>query len=167
MAIICDCFSSNWCFLPTLCLVTLIIFHWYFWRLHDLSEFDDRKRSCRRRLSAHNARRRRPQSEDKKFSSTRMFRHNNTKWLLGSYHRTLFKNCPVVFFLVLIFFNEQIEDHIWGFLWTHHLIRHPKVLPTLKVDVLIWCRVVAYRTFPHLFMGSFLEALITVVYLIN
>ncbi|XP_024968393.1 squamosa promoter-binding-like protein 12 [Cynara cardunculus var. scolymus] len=41
-------------------------------RFHDLSEFDDRKRSCRRRLSAHNARRRRPQSEDIQFSSTRM-----------------------------------------------------------------------------------------------
>ncbi|KAK9055294.1 hypothetical protein SSX86_026376 [Deinandra increscens subsp. villosa] len=39
---------------------------------HDLSEFDDRKRSCRRRLSAHNARRRRPQSEEIHFSSTRM-----------------------------------------------------------------------------------------------
>ncbi|KAJ9538503.1 hypothetical protein OSB04_031236 [Centaurea solstitialis] len=39
-------------------------------RLHDLSEFDDRKRSCRRRLYAHNARRRRPQSEDIQFSST-------------------------------------------------------------------------------------------------
>ncbi|KAK9078928.1 hypothetical protein SSX86_002987 [Deinandra increscens subsp. villosa] len=33
-------------------------------RLHDLSEFDDGKRSCRRRLSAHNARRRKPRSED-------------------------------------------------------------------------------------------------------
>ncbi|KAF5804879.1 putative transcription factor SBP family [Helianthus annuus] len=39
---------------------------------HDLSEFDDRKRSCRRRLSAHNARRRRPQSDEIHFSSTRM-----------------------------------------------------------------------------------------------
>ncbi|KAI3811495.1 hypothetical protein L1987_21219 [Smallanthus sonchifolius] len=39
---------------------------------HDLSEFDDRKRSCRRRLSAHNARRRRPQSEEIHFSSTRL-----------------------------------------------------------------------------------------------
>ncbi|KAK1434821.1 hypothetical protein QVD17_00575 [Tagetes erecta] len=41
-------------------------------RFHDLSEFDDRKRSCRRRLSAHNARRRRPQSEEIDFSSTRI-----------------------------------------------------------------------------------------------
>ncbi|KAI7747067.1 hypothetical protein M8C21_002503 [Ambrosia artemisiifolia] len=39
---------------------------------HDLSEFDDKKRSCRRRLSAHNARRRRPQSDEIHFSSTRM-----------------------------------------------------------------------------------------------
>ncbi|KAM0040821.1 putative transcription factor SBP family [Helianthus debilis subsp. tardiflorus] len=41
-------------------------------RFHDLSEFDDKKRSCRRRLSAHNARRRRPQSEEIHFSSNRM-----------------------------------------------------------------------------------------------
>lgn len=41
-------------------------------RFHDLSEFDDRKRSCRRRLSAHNARRRRPQLEEIQFSSTRL-----------------------------------------------------------------------------------------------
>ncbi|KAK2972685.1 hypothetical protein RJ640_025536 [Escallonia rubra] len=39
---------------------------------HDLSEFDDRKRSCRRRLSDHNARRRRPPSEAMQFRSTRM-----------------------------------------------------------------------------------------------
>ncbi|KAL4590099.1 hypothetical protein LXL04_003018 [Taraxacum kok-saghyz] len=44
-------------------------------RLHDLSEFDDRKRSCRRRLSAHNARRRRPQSEDTSFNSTQRRAH--------------------------------------------------------------------------------------------
>ncbi|CAI9285439.1 unnamed protein product [Lactuca saligna] len=44
-------------------------------RLHDLSEFDERKRSCRRRLSAHNARRRRPQSEDTSFNSTNRRAH--------------------------------------------------------------------------------------------
>ncbi|GFP84460.1 squamosa promoter-binding-like protein 3 [Phtheirospermum japonicum] len=32
-------------------------------KFHDLSEFDDKKRSCRRRLSDHNARRRRVQPE--------------------------------------------------------------------------------------------------------
>ncbi|MED6172746.1 hypothetical protein PIB30_052864 [Stylosanthes scabra] len=32
-------------------------------RFHGLSEFDDKKRSCRRRLSDHNARRRKPQPE--------------------------------------------------------------------------------------------------------
>ncbi|CAH1432552.1 unnamed protein product [Lactuca virosa] len=37
-----------------------------------MEQFDDRKRSCRRRLSAHNARRRRPQSEEIQFSSTRL-----------------------------------------------------------------------------------------------
>ncbi|CAN0839017.1 Squamosa promoter-binding-like protein 12 [Linum grandiflorum] len=39
-------------------------------RFHQLSEFDDKKRSCRRRLSDHNARRRRPQPEAIQFSST-------------------------------------------------------------------------------------------------
>ncbi|KAL3533188.1 hypothetical protein ACH5RR_006709 [Cinchona calisaya] len=38
-------------------------------RFHNLSEFDDRKRSCRRRLSDHNARRRRPQQEAMHLSS--------------------------------------------------------------------------------------------------
>ncbi|XP_016485336.1 squamosa promoter-binding-like protein 3 [Nicotiana tabacum] len=39
-------------------------------RFHELSEFDDNKRSCRRRLSDHNARRRRSQPEANHFSST-------------------------------------------------------------------------------------------------
>ncbi|KAL8488223.1 hypothetical protein ACS0TY_024490 [Phlomoides rotata] len=38
-------------------------------RFHDLSEFDDKKRSCRRRLSDHNARRRRVQPESIQLSS--------------------------------------------------------------------------------------------------
>ncbi|KAL0346840.1 UNVERIFIED_CONTAM: Squamosa promoter-binding-like protein 3 [Sesamum calycinum] len=38
-------------------------------RFHDLSEFDDKKRSCRRRLSDHNARRRRMQPEAVHLSS--------------------------------------------------------------------------------------------------
>ncbi|CAA3014437.1 squamosa promoter-binding 12 isoform X1 [Olea europaea subsp. europaea] len=38
-------------------------------RFHDLSEFDDKKRSCRRRLSDHNARRRRLQPESIHLSS--------------------------------------------------------------------------------------------------
>ncbi|XP_009396218.2 squamosa promoter-binding-like protein 3 [Musa acuminata AAA Group] len=39
-------------------------------RFHDLSEFDQRKRSCRRRLSDHNARRRKPRPNIISFSST-------------------------------------------------------------------------------------------------
>ncbi|XP_043708604.1 squamosa promoter-binding-like protein 3 isoform X2 [Telopea speciosissima] len=39
-------------------------------RFHDLSEFDAKKRSCRRRLSDHNARRRKPQPEEIQFNST-------------------------------------------------------------------------------------------------
>ncbi|XP_059637042.1 squamosa promoter-binding-like protein 12 [Cornus florida] len=38
-------------------------------RFHGLSEFDDKKRSCRRRLSEHNARRRRPEPEASQFNS--------------------------------------------------------------------------------------------------
>lgn len=41
-------------------------------RFHNLSEFDEKKRSCRRRLSDHNARRRKPQQETIHFSSTRL-----------------------------------------------------------------------------------------------
>ncbi|KAI8571202.1 hypothetical protein RHMOL_Rhmol01G0100600 [Rhododendron molle] len=40
-------------------------------RFHNLSEFDDKKRSCRRRLSDHNARRRRPRQEAIQFNSMR------------------------------------------------------------------------------------------------
>ncbi|CAI0628160.1 unnamed protein product [Linum tenue] len=39
-------------------------------RFHELSEFDEKKRSCRRRLSDHNARRRRPPPEALQFGST-------------------------------------------------------------------------------------------------
>ncbi|KAM7464752.1 hypothetical protein LguiA_032873 [Lonicera macranthoides] len=41
-------------------------------RFHNLSEFDEKKRSCRRRLSDHNARRRKPQHETIQFNSTRL-----------------------------------------------------------------------------------------------
>ncbi|KAJ0029996.1 hypothetical protein Pint_13892 [Pistacia integerrima] len=41
-------------------------------RFHNLSEFDDKKRSCRRRLSDHNARRRRPQPEVVQFNPGRV-----------------------------------------------------------------------------------------------
>ncbi|KAL1120692.1 hypothetical protein V6Z11_D01G181900 [Gossypium hirsutum] len=40
-------------------------------KFHGLSEFDEKKRSCRRRLSDHNARRRKPQTEAFHFSGTR------------------------------------------------------------------------------------------------
>ncbi|KAJ6790821.1 squamosa promoter-binding-like protein 12 [Iris pallida] len=41
-------------------------------RFHDLSEFDQKKRSCRRRLSDHNARRRKPQRDTITFNSSRL-----------------------------------------------------------------------------------------------
>ncbi|KAJ0815307.1 putative transcription factor SBP family [Helianthus annuus] len=39
-------------------------------RFHSLAEFDEKKRSCRRRLSDHNARRRKPRQETIQFNST-------------------------------------------------------------------------------------------------
>ncbi|XP_076908823.1 squamosa promoter-binding protein-like 15 [Bidens hawaiensis] len=59
-------------------------------RLHELSEFDDRKRSCRRRLSAHNARRRRPQSEDIKLGST--YRRAHMDFLVNRNTRVVSQN---------------------------------------------------------------------------
>lgn len=41
-------------------------------RFHELAEFDEKKRSCRRRLSDHNARRRKPQPDTISFSSARL-----------------------------------------------------------------------------------------------
>nr|AXB72467.1 squamosa-promoter binding-like protein [Betula platyphylla] len=41
-------------------------------RFHGLSEFDEKKRSCRRRLSDHNARRRKPQPEAVRLNSARL-----------------------------------------------------------------------------------------------
>ncbi|KAK8360687.1 hypothetical protein V6Z12_A04G180400 [Gossypium hirsutum] len=41
-------------------------------RFHALSEFDENKRSCRRRLSDHNARRRKPQTEATHFNAARI-----------------------------------------------------------------------------------------------
>ncbi|KAJ8539977.1 hypothetical protein K7X08_026366 [Anisodus acutangulus] len=47
-------------------------------RFHSLSDFDEKKRSCRRRLSDHNARRRKPQRETIQFNSTRL-----SSWFYG------------------------------------------------------------------------------------
>lgn len=41
-------------------------------RFHSLSEFDEKKRSCRRRLSDHNARRRKPRQETIQFHSAKL-----------------------------------------------------------------------------------------------
>ncbi|CAN4123941.1 unnamed protein product [Withania somnifera] len=41
-------------------------------RFHSVAEFDEKKRSCRRRLSDHNARRRKPQQETTQFNSARL-----------------------------------------------------------------------------------------------
>jgi hypothetical protein len=41
-------------------------------RFHGLAEFDQKKKSCRRRLNDHNARRRKPQPEALSFGSSRL-----------------------------------------------------------------------------------------------
>lgn len=41
-------------------------------RFHSLAEFDEKKRSCRRRLSDHNARRRKPRQETIQFNTTKL-----------------------------------------------------------------------------------------------
>ncbi|GFY99961.1 squamosa promoter binding protein-like 10 [Actinidia rufa] len=41
-------------------------------RFHGLSDFDEKKRSCRKRLSDHNARRRKPQQDAIQFNSTKL-----------------------------------------------------------------------------------------------
>jgi hypothetical protein len=41
----------------------LVLFNILFFRFHELSEFDDTKRSCRRRLAGHNERRRKNASD--------------------------------------------------------------------------------------------------------
>lgn len=52
-------------------------------RFHDLSEFDDKKRSCRRRLSDHNARRRRVQPESVQLSSAGLYDQRQQNVLLN------------------------------------------------------------------------------------
>ncbi|XP_039041051.1 squamosa promoter-binding-like protein 2 isoform X2 [Hibiscus syriacus] len=46
-------------------------------KLHALLEFDEKKRSCRRRLSDHNARRRKPQTEAFHFNAARLLSSSN------------------------------------------------------------------------------------------
>jgi hypothetical protein len=42
--------------------------HGFVWRFHVLAEFDEAKRSCRRRLAGHNKRRRKPQPDPLQFT---------------------------------------------------------------------------------------------------
>ncbi|KAE8690852.1 hypothetical protein F3Y22_tig00110893pilonHSYRG00630 [Hibiscus syriacus] len=46
-------------------------------KFHGLSEFDEKKRSCRKRLSDHNARRRKPQTEPFRFNAARLLSSSN------------------------------------------------------------------------------------------
>lgn len=62
-------------------------------RFHSLSDFDEKKRSCRRRLSDHNARRRKPQQETIQFNSTRL-----SSWFYDNRQsmNLVFNNGPLV-----------------------------------------------------------------------
>ncbi|PKA51434.1 Squamosa promoter-binding-like protein 12 [Apostasia shenzhenica] len=57
-------------------------------RFHDLSEFDQKKRSCRRRLSDHNARRRKPQPQTVAFNSSGF----SSSFYDGRQHMNFFPN---------------------------------------------------------------------------
>ncbi|GER44782.1 squamosa promoter-binding-like protein [Striga asiatica] len=52
-------------------------------RFHSLSEFDEKKRSCRKRLSDHNARRRKPQQQTIQFNSPRLSSTFNVSELIS------------------------------------------------------------------------------------
>nr|AQQ11809.1 squamosa-promoter binding protein-like protein [Phyllostachys edulis] len=67
-------------------------------RFHALAEFDQKKRSCRRRLNDHNARRRKPQPEAISFSSSRLSTmfydtRQQTKLLFGQAPYGQMRNC--------------------------------------------------------------------------
>ncbi|XP_068638287.1 squamosa promoter-binding-like protein 3 [Aristolochia californica] len=72
-------------------------------RFHDLSEFDEKKRSCRRRLSDHNARRRRPQPDTISFNSARLsssLYEDSRQGINFSLNRSLFH-------------GRSTADHLW------------------------------------------------------
>ncbi|KAJ7004631.1 squamosa promoter-binding-like protein 16 [Populus alba] len=50
-------------------------------RFHSLGEFDEGKRSCRKRLDGHNRRRRKPQPESLSVNSGRIFSNQGTRYL--------------------------------------------------------------------------------------
>nr|AQQ11867.1 squamosa-promoter binding protein-like protein [Phyllostachys edulis] len=67
-------------------------------RFHALAEFDQKKRSCRRRLNDHNARRRKPQPEAISFSSSRLSTlfydaRQHTSLLFGQAPYEQMRNC--------------------------------------------------------------------------
>ncbi|XP_057811169.1 squamosa promoter-binding-like protein 12 [Salvia miltiorrhiza] len=59
-------------------------------RFHSLLEFDEKKRSCRRRLSDHNARRRKPQQETIQFNLPRL----STPFYGGTHQMSFMLNNP-------------------------------------------------------------------------
>ncbi|XP_009796500.1 squamosa promoter-binding-like protein 2 [Nicotiana sylvestris] len=73
-------------------------------RFHSLSDFDEKKRSCRRRLSDHNARRRKPQQETIQFNSTRL-----SSWFYDNS-----KSMNFVFNNGLLLQSKTTADSTWG-----------------------------------------------------
>lgn len=61
-------------------------------RFHGLSEFDGKKRSCRRRLCDHNARRRKPQQETIQFNSARL----SSQFYGGRQQMSFLPNTPIL-----------------------------------------------------------------------
>ncbi|KAF8772142.1 hypothetical protein HU200_006140 [Digitaria exilis] len=90
-------------------------------RFHGLAEFDQNKRSCQRRLTHHNARRRKPQTDTISFNSSRL----STMFYDTSQQTNLFFSQPV--------FGQVRSDAVsscdnWGglkYMETKHMSMHP------------------------------------------
>uniref|UniRef100_A0A0A8Z3R4 SBP-type domain-containing protein n=1 Tax=Arundo donax TaxID=35708 RepID=A0A0A8Z3R4_ARUDO len=96
-------------------------------RFHGLAEFDQNKRSCRRRLTHHNARRRKPQADTISFSSSRL----STMFYDTSQRTNLFCSQPL--FGQVRSNAVSSWDNLGGFnfMETKHLLVQPTKMATL------------------------------------
>ncbi|CAL5050048.1 unnamed protein product [Urochloa decumbens] len=100
-------------------------------RFHSLAEFDQNKRSCRRRLTHHNARRRKPQTDTISFNSSRL----STMFYDTSQQTNLFFSQQPLFGQVR---SNAVPswDNLGGFKFmeTKHMSMHP--MKTVGLDEL-------------------------------
>ncbi|TKW23278.1 hypothetical protein SEVIR_4G282500v4 [Setaria viridis] len=99
-------------------------------RFHGLAEFDQNKRSCRRRLTHHNARRRKPQTDTISFNSSRL----STMFYDTSQQTNLFFSQPL--FSQVRSNALSSWDNLGGFKFveTKHMSMHP--MKTVGLDEL-------------------------------